>query len=331
MKYLDEQRQVRACAAMLLPPLASDSTAKLRKFKVKSPQQCLALCALVGTVSLVSPCRSAEVEQSGASEVVTWQPSWRRSNWLDFAVTGVGFAAAATFEFLPRRESAHWNGPILFDTFARDSLLARSASGRMSAGLISDVALWASVGYVALDATLVTMVAHRASGLGYEMLWMDAEAYAVTGLLNGIAKRLSARARPDVDECLRSSNYDEHCATQDPYASFYSGHAALSATSAGLICAHHQRLSLYGGAWDGMACGAGLVMASMTGALRVVADRHWASDVVAGHLIGFASGYFVPTLMHYRPVFSQTNSAPVAGWFPRFEAAGGSVVVFGVF
>jgi hypothetical protein len=36
-----------------------------------------------------------------------------------------------------------------------------------------------------------------------------------------------------------------------------------------------------------------------TGGLRVVGDRHYATGVRAGAIIGFAFGQGVPTLFHY--------------------------------
>ena len=39
---------------------------------------------------------------------------------------------------------------------------------------------------------------------------------------------------------------------------------------------------------------------AVTGVTRVVADRHYASDVVVGAAIGFGVGYGLPRLLHYR-------------------------------
>ena len=39
---------------------------------------------------------------------------------------------------------------------------------------------------------------------------------------------------------------------------------------------------------------------AVTGVTRVVADRHYASDVVVGAGIGFGVGYGLPWLLHYR-------------------------------
>jgi membrane-associated phospholipid phosphatase len=40
-------------------------------------------------------------------------------------------------------------------------------------------------------------------------------------------------------------------------------------------------------------------LALATGTARIVNDRHWATDVTAGLIVGAAAGYVLPTLMHY--------------------------------
>ncbi len=36
--------------------------------------------------------------------------------------------------------------------------------------------------------------------------------------------------------------------------------------------------------------------------MRIMADNHWASDVLVGHLMGYLSGYLLPTLLYYKEV-----------------------------
>ncbi|HEY5959479.1 MAG TPA: phosphatase PAP2 family protein [Polyangiaceae bacterium] len=278
---------------------------------------------------------NAAAAQTGAEVSVadskSWDPAWRRTSSFDLALTGFAAAAAFTLELIPAEESATWQGPILFDSAIRNALVARTSRGRNNAYVMSDLALWTSVSYVVLDATVGSMLVKRDVYTGYEMLMMDAEAFAITALLNTVTKRLTARERPDTDECQKSPDYDGHCSGREKNMSFYSGHAAGSATSAGLICAHHQRLALYGGAWDGAACGASIVLTSLTGALRVVSDRHWATDVLVGHLVGFTTGYFVPQLFHYRAKRDEDLAVGVRGMMPMAGPTGTSITVFGVF
>ncbi len=69
---------------------------------------------------------------------------------------------------------------------------------------------------------------------------------------------------------------------------FFSGHAAISATGAGLTCANHTRIALWGNrVADISACVLASLNALTTATTRVVADRHYASDVILGAGVGF--------------------------------------------
>src|SRR5690606_36190453 len=88
------------------------------------------------------------------------------------------------------------------------------------------------------------------------------------------------------------------------------------ATGAGLACAHHTHLPLYGGGIaDLRACLGAVTLTLTTGALRIASDKHWATDVLTGHLIGFSVGYVLPSLLYYR-AFSATpeeeNAQPLS-------------------
>ena len=74
----------------------------------------------------------------------------------------------------------------------------------------------------------------------------------------------------------------------------------MSFTAASLVCMHHIHLELYGDpALDYGICGLALASAGTVGALRIVADKHWTSDVLVGTGIGLLSGLGVPYLFHY--------------------------------
>ena len=77
--------------------------------------------------------------------------------------------------------------------------------------------------------------------------------------------------------------------------SFYSGHATLAfamAVSGGTVASMRgYRLAPW--IW-----GAGLSLAAATAYLRIAADRHYASDVTVGAVIGSLTGFAVPYLFH---------------------------------
>lgn len=88
-------------------------------------------------------------------------------------------------------------------------------------------------------------------------------------------------------------------------------------TSAGLICAHHLNVPLYGGgAPDIAACGTAVGLGLATGWMRMTADRHYASDIIVGTVLGFGGGFGLPLLLHYR------------GLAPTRQVAGTTITVF---
>jgi membrane-associated phospholipid phosphatase len=92
--------------------------------------------------------------------------------------------------------------------------------------------------------------------------------------------------------------------------SFPSGHTNNAFTAAGLSCAHHLHLPIYGDRTaDVLACAGNIVLAATTGSLRVLGDRHYATDVWVGAMIGFGVGYAFPTLLHYGKVHADSGNA----------------------
>jgi membrane-associated phospholipid phosphatase len=140
--------------------------------------------------------------------------------------------------------------------------------------------------------------------MNYEIAWrmaiINLQGYAVAGLLTRASHKLITRERPDLVPCHEDGAYSELCYSGE-LASFPSGHASGSFAGAGLMCAHHLGLGLYGNLHaDAAACGVALAMGGATGILRMRADRHYASDVLTGAMIGFSAGFVLPWFLHYQ-------------------------------
>jgi len=76
---------------------------------------------------------------------------------------------------------------------------------------------------------------------------------------------------------------------------FYSGHSTFAfamAVSAGTI-ASMRRYRLAPSIWA-----TGMALAAATAYMRIAADRHYASDVTVGAILGSATGIAVPRLFH---------------------------------
>jgi membrane-associated phospholipid phosphatase len=133
-----------------------------------------------------------------------------------------------------------------------------------------------------------------------EMALIDLEALAVSGAIQGATNVFVSRERPFGPDCgTEVPNDSIDCHNSFHYRSFFSGHAAFSFTGAALICVHHMENELLGSPWDALTCGAGYAVAATTATFRVVADVHYASDVLLGAAVGTLAGYGVP-LLHYR-------------------------------
>jgi membrane-associated phospholipid phosphatase len=123
-----------------------------------------------------------------------------------------------------------------------------------------------------------------------------AESAVITMNVAQGAKFSFARERPDVH--ARSAAEREAHASSGDNLSFFSGHASLAfslATSAGTVASmrKHRLAPLM---WI-----AGLGFATTGAYLRIAADRHYATDVLTGSVVGSAIGFTVPYFAH-RPV-----------------------------
>lgn len=110
-------------------------------------------------------------------------------------------------------------------------------------------------------------------------------------------KNIARRARPYVRRC-REDPEGVRCNSSSRNRGFISGHTSVAFTGASLLCAFAR---LRGQRAAGRAeCLLGLLAASVTGALRIVGEQHYFSDVLAGAVSGFLSGFIVPVFAYPR-------------------------------
>jgi membrane-associated phospholipid phosphatase len=256
---------------------------------------------------------------------VAWNPAWPRFRKAEVAFTG-GLTlqvAAALFVYpTPRRK---WEGGVLFDDVVRDLLVLRSLKARNTAARVSDYLYYGlAVLPMALDAGIVAGGVHGSGDVAVQMLAMDLESYALAGAIALSAEKLG-RVRPADRGCRSDSGYSRRCGDEAQLnVSFMSGHTTIAFTGAGLTCAHHSNLPLYGGGVpDIMACVVSLVAAATSGTLRIASDAHYATDVLLGAGVGLFAGYGLPELLHYRD--SRSGAPRRKSLLPTFRSAGGEV------
>jgi membrane-associated phospholipid phosphatase len=132
------------------------------------------------------------------------------------------------------------------------------------------------------------------------------EAIVITGGLDQAVKLLAARQRPF------AHFRDPAPATAGPRRpdenlSFYSGHTGLAFS---LAVASGTIASMRGYSLAPLVWATSLPVALVTGYLRIAADRHYFTDVLAGAVLGSAIGFVVPFVFHRPP---ETVALPAPG------------------
>ncbi|MEZ0311176.1 MAG: phosphatase PAP2 family protein [Myxococcota bacterium] len=245
------------------------------------------------------------VAEKGFWKNELWQPHWRKFGVFDYAGTVLTAGALIGFEQLNVHERlVSIGGRNQFEGPIADFFSLNTVHGRDEAADISDHILFNSQWYpYLLDGILVPLLVHRDPETMWQMSMMNVQAFAVSTLIVRMGHRFVARDRPALARCSNDPGYYYGCdniGAFGNYSSFLSGHVSVVATAAGLTCAHHQHVPLYGGGfWDDFACGSMLTLTGIQGVLRMMADKHYVSDMVLGTLIGLAAGYAIPTYLHY--------------------------------
>ncbi len=244
-----------------------------------------------------------------AAEPLVWNPAWPKFRPVEYAVTGVaGLASLGIYFGIPNASEPRWTGGILFDDAVRSGIRLHTRRTLGTARFTSDVAALATATWVVGLDSLVVPVVRGKPDIGAQLTLMDSEAFALATLFSNSMFKLIARARPSYVDCESDPYFDSLCHKNDT-SSFPSGHATFVFTAAGLSCAHHLHLALYGNRTaDVLACGGTIGFATLTASLRVFGDRHYVTDILAGALIGFGVGFGVPTLLHYGKAGSESSA-----------------------
>jgi membrane-associated phospholipid phosphatase len=253
-----------------------------------------------------------------------WAP-FSAADWVIASTAGAVTLAAAIVHPLPTH---YLQGGILFDDSIRNAVRPSSIQTRYAFRDASDVGLSLAATWPFFVDALATAWWYRGSrDTAQQMALLDLETLAISGAIQGVTNVLVSRQRPYGQYCgtpeLPAAALD--CSITPEYRSFFSGHSAFTFTAAALVCVNHTKSELLGSPWDALSCGASYVLAAGTASFRVLADVHYASDVLVGALVGTAVGYGVP-LLHYRhPSFGRATTGGMT--LELVPSAGGAGVV----
>jgi membrane-associated phospholipid phosphatase len=245
---------------------------------------------------------AGEPTQPGrVAQPLEWR--WARFTTADLIVTAAAGSITLAASIISPR-GAHVSGPILFDRSARRLLRANNLQTRFIFRDASDVGLSLLATWPFFADALASAWWYRGSrDVAEQMALVNLQTLAISGALQGMVNVLVSRERPYGGSCGSRELPDDaiDCEGSTHYRSFFSGHSAFSFTSAALICVDHATHELIGAPWGALSCAAGYAVAATTATFRVVSDVHYASDVLAGALIGTLVGYGIP-MLHYRRV-----------------------------
>jgi membrane-associated phospholipid phosphatase len=213
---------------------------------------------------------------------------------LDLAITGSALAFSGAMELLKddlAAPSCRWCDPNALDARAR-RLLVLGYGER--ADTASDVLLLSILPATAAHQLLAARAAGDVGAGARDLLYI-AEATAIAMSLTQLTKLAVGRERPFV----HYGNHRDPARQPDPddVLSFFSGHASIAfslAAAAGTVS------DLRGYPSAPWVWAVGLTLASGVGYLRIAADQHYLTDVLAGAAVGTAVGILVPRLLHPR-------------------------------
>ena len=234
----------------------------------------------------------------GSEHRLRWTfPRFRTWQYAASAITsGVNFA----IEFVgPDFPDQRFRGPAPLDSTLRSWLRVNDSAKAESIAETSDY-IWYGTQYFSFFDSIVTpLVSDRGN---FEVAWqlsmINWQGIGLSFFFTRLAHATVGRSRPSQYGCSQEPGAAFPCTSAGP--SFPSGHTSMSAVGAGLACSHHMALPLYGGGVpDAAICGLLGASTLTVGTMRLMSDRHWASDVLFGLVIGGGIGLGLPWLLHY--------------------------------
>jgi membrane-associated phospholipid phosphatase len=248
---------------------------------------------------LLAAATTTSTAATGVREL-TWNEEWPRFRTPEYMIQGA-LIVVNIFGgvIVPIPKETRWHGGVFFDDAARELVVDMSHTSKFRLKVIGDYLFPAlTVMPVILDGVIVAWLVRGSVDVAWELSMIAVQALLTSSILNLLSKRLTARARPNVPGCIASGRTD--CEGGGAIRSFYSGHAGLAATGAGLMCVAHEYLDLFGGGLaDHLTCATAIAGSVFVGISRVINDAHYATDSVAGIAIGLGLGIVLPVVLHY--------------------------------
>ncbi|HEX6766534.1 MAG TPA: phosphatase PAP2 family protein [Polyangiaceae bacterium] len=249
------------------------------------------------------PIPAPGLPERGEGAPRSWDPRWRKFGVANYVLTGAAVGISAASSFVPVTHP--WRKTNSLDEWGRRTIGVDTYAEGQWAQDTSDILLSINIAFPLLVDSLVTSYWYRRSPeVAGQTALIAVEAMAVASMLQGATTALTQRERPYGRDCGDSvSARLPECTDNVRYRSFFSGHTTMSFAAATVTCGNHARFELFAdGTADTVTCVTALGSATAVGMLRIVALKHYVTDVAAGAAIGSLSGLGVPWLLHYGPL-----------------------------
>ena len=127
-----------------------------------------------------------------------WHGHWRQAGVREYVTISALASGTVAVRFLaPPATSPSWTGPVLFESAVRNALRIDSAGGRQTAATISDALFaWEVLHPTVIDPLLFAWWLRESPFVAWQMMLIDAQAYAFTFFMSDVVKRVAARQRP---------------------------------------------------------------------------------------------------------------------------------------
>lgn len=221
---------------------------------------------------------------------------WRKASSAEFGTVAIaGGVTLYSENAYGSPTSPHWTAHNEFDDAVRNALRLHTLQAQNAVADLSDALMGLLIAEPIIDSfVFLGYRDHR-----WDELWqtsvINLESFTFTALASSVMQNSIRRQKPYVRECP-----DGSCTNEQPNRGMPSGHVAFAFTGAGLYCTHNSYQSYSGNPEaERLVCATSLGLATMEGILRIAAERHFATDVLAGSAIGLFSGFLLPRWLHY--------------------------------
>lgn len=273
------------------------------------------LTGALGVLLLWSSSPAGAAPAPGGDGGTRFPSGFRKAEPWEYVAAPVAVGVGVYLRFWGPQADVNWRGGLAFDDAIGEPLAVTDVRARKRVSVAGNAIFYGAMAYRVIDSLIVPLAVHDDPDLALQLSITDLEAFGTVAVVLWGAQTVVVRERPLVTRRCDDPEFREGVGLCDPDSrdrnrSFIAGHPATVLAAAGVTCLHHAKLRLYGGAADGVACGAMIGATALSAAERLMTEMHYPSDVLIGLALGAVAGWGVPLALSYAG--AGTQAAPDA-------------------